>query len=111
MNALLDLVAPLGFVVVLTGGLFWWMPRLTRPELYFAVTVPADLKELGPGQWRMRQVTGVEPYESRDPDTRRVWWSDAGVHQNITFPVHPDPVSGMHCWHQLVRVERASPED
>jgi hypothetical protein len=26
-----------------------------------------------------------------------VWWSDAGVHQNITFPVHPDPVSGMHC--------------
>jgi hypothetical protein len=30
-----------------------------------------------------------------------------GVHQNITFEVHPDPVSGMHCWHQAVRVERA----
>jgi hypothetical protein len=40
-----------------------------------------------------------------------VWWKDAGVHQNLTFPVHPDPVSGMHCWHQKVRVERAGPED
>jgi hypothetical protein len=33
------------------------------------------------------------------------------VHQNLTFPVHPEPVSGMHCWHQKVRVERAAPED
>jgi hypothetical protein len=41
----------------------------------------------------------------------RIWWSDAGVHQNITFPVHPDPVSGMHCWHQKVRVRPALPED
>jgi hypothetical protein len=40
-----------------------------------------------------------------------VWWKDAGVHQHLTFPVHPDPVSGMHCWHQKVRVEHAGPED
>jgi hypothetical protein len=33
------------------------------------------------------------------------------VHQDITFPVHPDPLSGMHCWHQVVRVEKASPDD
>jgi hypothetical protein len=33
------------------------------------------------------------------------------VHQNLTFSVHPEPVSGMHCWHQKVRVERAAPED
>jgi anaerobic selenocysteine-containing dehydrogenase len=70
-----------------------------------------DLAELGQGQWRIRQNVGVRPYSSRDSDTRRVWWSDAGVHQDITFPVHPDPVSGMHCWHQVVRVERAAPED
>jgi hypothetical protein len=49
----------------------------------------------------------VEPYESADPDTRRIWWTDAGVHQNLTFPVHPDPISGMHCWHQAVRVRKA----
>lgn len=70
-----------------------------------------DLKEVGKGQWKMRQTSGVEPYETTDPDTKRVWWSDAGVHQNITFPVHPDPITGMHCWHQMVRVERASADD
>jgi anaerobic selenocysteine-containing dehydrogenase len=70
-----------------------------------------DLQEVGKGQWKMRQISGVEPYETSDPDTKRVWWSDAGVHQDITFPVHPDPVSGMHCWHQMVRVERARADD
>ena len=44
------------------------------------------------------------PFESADPDSSRIWWSDGGVHQNLTFPVHPDPVSGMHCWHQKVVV-------
>jgi anaerobic selenocysteine-containing dehydrogenase len=70
-----------------------------------------DLKEVGKGQWKMRQIESVSPYESADPETKRVWWSDAGVHQDITFPVHPDPVSGMHCWHQMVRVERAAADD
>ena len=41
----------------------------------------------------------------------RIWWKDAGIHQNLTFPVHPDPISGMHCWHQAVRVKKAEPED
>ena len=70
-----------------------------------------DLKEVGKGQWKMRQLESVSPYDSPDPETKRVWWSDAGVHQDITFPVHPDPVSGMHCWHQMVRVERAASDD
>jgi anaerobic selenocysteine-containing dehydrogenase len=70
-----------------------------------------DLKEVAKGQWKMCQVGTVKPYESNDPDTSRIWWSDAGVHQNLTFPVHPDPVSGMHCWHQIVRVEKASTSD
>jgi anaerobic selenocysteine-containing dehydrogenase len=54
---------------------------------------------------------GAGPYESADPDSGRIWWTDVGVHQNLTFPVHPDPISGMHCWHQAVRVRRAEPED
>ncbi len=57
-----------------------------------------------PGQWHMSQTKGVTPFESADPDCGRVWWSDAGVHQNLTFPVQPDPVSGMHCWLQRVTV-------
>ncbi|MBZ0112674.1 MAG: molybdopterin-dependent oxidoreductase [Thermoanaerobaculia bacterium] len=39
------------------------------------------------------------------------WWRESGVHQNITFPVHPDPMSGMHCWHQKVRVSAAESGD
>jgi hypothetical protein len=53
----------------------------------------------------------VRPFVSSDPDSERVWWQDAGVHQNLTFPVQPDPVSGQHCWHQKVRVERPAPGD
>ena len=33
------------------------------------------------------------------------------MHQNMTFPVQPDPVSGMHCWHQAVRITKAGPDD
>ena len=51
------------------------------------------------------------PYESADPDSQRIWWTDTGVHQNLTFGVHPDPISGMHCWHQAVRVRPAGPGD
>jgi anaerobic selenocysteine-containing dehydrogenase len=61
--------------------------------------------------WRLRRRSGVGPYGSSDPDTDRIWWSDVGVHQNLTFAVHPDPVSGMHCWHQAVRVTKAGAED
>jgi anaerobic selenocysteine-containing dehydrogenase len=69
-----------------------------------------ELKEAG-GQWQLTQLHGVQPYKSSDPDTERIWWSDAGVHQNLTFPVQPDPISGMHCWHQKVRVTKAQPGD
>jgi anaerobic selenocysteine-containing dehydrogenase len=63
------------------------------------------------GRYRMRQEHGARPFASNDPDSQRIWWSEIGVHQNLTFPVQPDPVSGMHCWHQRVRLERAGPED
>ena len=62
-------------------------------------------------EWGLSREKGAGPYESGDPDTLRIWWSDVGVHQNMTFPVHPDPISGMHCWHQAVRVRRAEPGD
>lgn len=59
----------------------------------------------------LRQQHGAQPFQSADPDTGRVWWEEVGVHQNLCFPVQPDPVSGMHCWHQKVRVEVARPGD
>ncbi|MDT7603862.1 MAG: hypothetical protein QOF61_1859 [Acidobacteriota bacterium] len=62
-------------------------------------------------QWGLRRERGAQPYESNDADTQRIWWTDVGVHQNLTFPVHPDPISGQHCWHQAVRVRRAEAGD
>ncbi len=62
-------------------------------------------------QWGLKRERGVGPYKSADPDTLRLWWTDVGVHQNLTFPVHPDPISGQHCWHQAVRVTQAAPGD
>ena len=70
-----------------------------------------DIRQVEPGQWMMRQVHGVRAFSSGDRDSERVWWQDAGVHQNLTFPVQPDPISGAHCWHQKVRIERPGPHD
>jgi anaerobic selenocysteine-containing dehydrogenase len=61
--------------------------------------------------WRMTQRHGIRPFPSDDPDSERIWWDEAGVNQNLTFPVQPDPVSGQHCWHQKVRVAKAGLED
>jgi anaerobic selenocysteine-containing dehydrogenase len=62
-------------------------------------------------RFTLRRLKGVEPIQDGEPDGRRIWWTDSGVHQNLTFPVHPDPVSGMHCWHQAVRIRKAEPGD
>jgi anaerobic selenocysteine-containing dehydrogenase len=70
-----------------------------------------QIEEAAPGQWRMRQSAGVRPFASADPDSARLHWRDGGVHQNIVHAVHPDPVSGMHCWHQRVRVEKPGPDE
>ena len=88
------------------------------------------------GRWRLADDTGNERWSSRwstcrarstggccarsraslrsksdDPDSERIWWQDAGVNQNLAFPVHPDPISGMHAWHQRVRLGPAEPGD
>nr|MDQ3350725.1 formate dehydrogenase [Actinomycetota bacterium] len=70
----------------------------------------ADLSRNG-SAWRLRRMEGDKAYTSSDDDTERIWWSDAGVHQNLTFCVQPDPISGMHCWHQRVRVTAAEADD
>ena len=71
-------------------------------------TVKLDHNE---NEWGLKREKGIEAYESSDADSLRIWWKDAGIHQNLTFPVHPDPISGMHCWHQAVRVKKAQPQD
>ena len=74
-------------------------------------TALVDLKQVGDGKWMMRHVHGIKPFKSDDPDSERIFWEDGGVHQNLTFPVQPDYISGQHCWHQKVRVTKPGPDD
>ena len=88
-----------------------WRRDNTSPEAPGNDKWGSSLVRIDEGTDGTRKVTklgGVEAFESHDPDSKRVWWGDAGVHQNLTFPVHPDPVSGQHCWHQRVRIEPAA---
>ena len=70
-----------------------------------------DLTNDGTAGWSLRTKNPIRAFGSSDGDTSRIWWTDVGVHQNLTFPVHPDPISGMHCWHNAVRVRKALPGD
>ena len=79
-----------------------------HPEGQRQVTAAVSLDRSG-NEWSMRRTGGGGAYASEDGDTGRIWWADVGVNQNLTFPVHPDPISGMHCWHQAVRVRKADP--
>ena len=60
-------------------------------------TALAELTQPGERRWRLRQLKPVAPFPSPDPDSERIFWRQGGVQQNLTFPVHPDPISGMHC--------------
>jgi anaerobic selenocysteine-containing dehydrogenase len=70
-----------------------------------------DLRKVTDTAYLMRRVKPVGKFASNDPDSDKVWWESGGVHQNMTFPAQPDPVSGMHCWHQKVVVTKAEPGD
>jgi anaerobic selenocysteine-containing dehydrogenase len=61
-----------------------------------------ELHEDGKGGFLMRVIHGARAWESSDPDTSRIWWSNVGVNQNLAHAVHPDPISGVHCWLQKV---------
>jgi anaerobic selenocysteine-containing dehydrogenase len=69
------------------------------------------LTDDGKGGFLMRVVHGAQSYESSDPDTSRIWWSEVGVSQNLTHGVHPDPVSGVHCWLQKAKSVRRATEN
>lgn len=75
------------------------------------MTNTVKMEEVEDGKWRMELKETVQPFESEDSDSKRIWWRDGGVHQNITHAVHPDPVSGMHCWHQKVRLSLPGSDD
>ncbi len=87
----------------------WRLQPTTGGDRWSSALVRLEQRD-GEG-WTLRQIEGIAPWPSDDPDSALVWWNEAGVHQNLTFPVHPDPVSGSHCWHQLVTITPAHPGD
>ena len=85
-----------------------WKPEGHAGQRMGMMTVALDQQG---SEWGLTPKKHGGPFSSSDPDTLRVWWTDVGVHQNLTHAVHPDPVSGQHCWHQAVRVGPAKPGD
>jgi anaerobic selenocysteine-containing dehydrogenase len=69
------------------------------------------MQDDGKGGYLLRVVHGAKSWESSDPDTKRIWWEEVGVHQNLTHAVHPDPISGGHCWLQKARSVRKAIAD
>jgi anaerobic selenocysteine-containing dehydrogenase len=69
------------------------------------------VEEDGKGGFLLRVIHGAKAWESSDPDTSRIWWSEVGVTQNLTHGVHPDPISGVHCWLQKAISVRKAKED
>ena len=85
-----------------------WKPEGHEGQRLGMATVALDHEG---STWGLSRKKGVGPFASSDPDTQRVWWTDVGVHQNLAHAVHPDPISGAHCWHQAVRVRKAEAGD
>lgn len=82
----------------------WRLHEETGSDRWNSSLVRIDNEE--EGKWSMKPIHGPTPFASSDPDSERIWWSDGGVHQNAIFPPQPDPISGMNCWHQRVRLEK-----
>lgn len=51
----LTLAITMGGAAILLAVLFWFMPRLTRQYLYFAVTVPAGFRDEPQGKSILRR--------------------------------------------------------
>ncbi len=91
-------------VIACSHHLGRWRRKQDQGNRWATNTV--HIENNGKGGWKMVTQSGIRPFDSTDDDSKRIFWSDGGVHQNITHAVHPDPISGMHCWHQRVRIER-----
>jgi len=66
---------------------------------------------------KMQYVEAIKPFHSKrfaeyNKDSDNIWWDGlSGSWQNAVAPAHPDPISGMHCWHQKVLLEPAQRGD
>ena len=79
--------------------------------------VPLATIEMDGKEGKLSYIEGIKPnkpwqFPEYNKDYDNVWWDGlSGSWQNAVAPTHPDPISGMHCWHQKVILEPAQPGD
>jgi anaerobic selenocysteine-containing dehydrogenase len=65
----------------------------------------------------LKYTQGITPFHTErfaeyNRDSSNIWWDGlSGSWQNAVAAAHPDPISGMHCWHQKVILEPSQPGD
>ncbi|WP_304544215.1 molybdopterin-dependent oxidoreductase [Sulfurimonas microaerophilic] len=66
---------------------------------------------------KLKYTQGIVPFHTErfadyNRDSGNIWWDGlSGSWQNAVAAAHPDPISGMHCWHQKVILEPAQAGD
>ncbi|WP_345990284.1 molybdopterin-dependent oxidoreductase [Sulfurimonas sp. HSL1-2] len=79
--------------------------------------VPTAEMQMDGKTGKLKYVEGIHPFHTKrfaayNKDSDNIWWDGlSGSWQNAVAPTHPDPISGMHCWHQKVILEPAQPGD
>ncbi len=79
--------------------------------------VPTAEIQMDGKEGKLKYVEGIVPFKSErfaeyNKDSDNIWWDGlSGSWQNAVAPAHPDPISGMHCWHQKVILEPAERGD
>ncbi len=79
--------------------------------------VPLAELQMDGKEGKLKYVDGIQPFHSKrfvayNRDSDNIWWDGlSGSWQNAVAPTHPDPISGMHCWHQKVILEPAQKGD
>ena len=79
--------------------------------------VPTAEVQMDGKNGKLKYVEGIKPFKSArfanyNRDSGNIWWDGlSGSWQNAVAAPHPDPISGMHCWHQKVILEPAQPGD
>ncbi len=79
--------------------------------------VPTAEIQMDGKEGKLKYVEGIKPFKAErfanyNRDSGNIWWDGlSGSWQNAVAAPHPDPVSGMHCWHQKVILEPAQKGD
>lgn len=79
--------------------------------------VPVAEVQMDGKEGKLKYVEGIKPFHASrfadyNRDSGNIWWDGlSGSWQNAVAAPHPDPISGMHCWHHKVLLEPAQAGD